>query len=110
MGGNHGAICMASRAMLLSGRSLFHVYDKLKGVHTLPMDFARSGYVTFGTGKWHNEKEAFEASFRQGVKGYLGGLANHYSVSVRSYEENGKQGEPVTKRLEQHTSEIQSLM
>ncbi|HEY9561828.1 MAG TPA: sulfatase-like hydrolase/transferase, partial [Anseongella sp.] len=23
MGGNHGAICMASRAMLLSGRSLF---------------------------------------------------------------------------------------
>src|SRR3546814_413654 len=97
MGGNRGAICMASRAMLLSGRSLFHVYDKLKGVHTLPMDFARSGYVTFGTGKWHNEKEAFEASFRQGVNVYLGGMANHYSVSVRSYEENGKLGEPVNK-------------
>src|SRR3546814_2314804 len=119
MGGNRGAICMASRAMLLSGRSLFHVYDKLKGVHTLPMDFARSGYVTFGTGKWHNEKEAFEASFRQGVNVYLGGMANHYSVSVRSYEENGKLGEPVNKsfstevfaqRSEEHTSELQSLM
>src|SRR3546814_17609207 len=41
--------------------------------------------------------DLFEASFRQGVNVYLGGMANHYSVSVRSYEENGKLGEPVNK-------------
>src|SRR3546814_13294329 len=101
MGGNHGAICMASRAMLLSGRSLFHVYDKLKGVHTLPMDFVRSGYVPFGTGKWHNEKEAFEARFRQGVTVSLGGMANHSSVSVRSYErsEEARGGNECVMRL-----------
>ena len=76
MGGNHGAVCAASRAMLLSGKSLFHVYDKLKGENTMPMDFARAGYSTFGTGKWHNEKEAFEASFQQAKNVYLGGMAD----------------------------------
>ncbi|MDP3913707.1 MAG: sulfatase-like hydrolase/transferase [Bacteroidota bacterium] len=35
MGGHHGAICAPSRAMLMSGKSLFHVYDKLEGVHTM---------------------------------------------------------------------------
>ncbi len=54
MGGHHGAICAPSRAMLMSGKSLFHVYDHLEGVHTMPMHFAENGYVTFGTGKWHN--------------------------------------------------------
>ena len=65
MGGPHGAICAPSRAMLLSGKSLFHVYDKLEGVQTMPAYFARHGYETFGTGKWHNEKSAFEAAFQQ---------------------------------------------
>ncbi|WP_057935624.1 sulfatase-like hydrolase/transferase [Algoriphagus resistens] len=97
MGGNHGAVCAASRAMLLSGRSLFHVYDKLKEVRTMPMDFAQAGYSTFGTGKWHNEKEAFEASFQQAKNVYLGGMADHYSVAMRDYDENGKLGEPTYK-------------
>src|SRR5512133_2710171 len=34
MGGHHGAISAPSRAMLLSGRHLFHVYDTLDGVTT----------------------------------------------------------------------------
>ena len=35
MGGHHGAICAPSRAMLLSGKSLFQVYDRLNGVNTM---------------------------------------------------------------------------
>lgn len=97
MGGNHGAVCAASRAMLLSGKSLFHVYDKLKGERTIPMDFAQAGYSTFGTGKWHNEKEAFEASFQQAKNVYLGGMADHYSLAMRDYDVNGKLGEPTNK-------------
>ncbi|MFC5624388.1 sulfatase-like hydrolase/transferase [Algoriphagus winogradskyi] len=97
MGGNHGAVCAASRAMLLSGKSLFHVYDKLQGERTMPMDFAQAGYSTFGTGKWHNEKTAFEASFQQAKNVYLGGMADHYSVALRDYDENGKLGEPTHK-------------
>src|SRR4030042_80900 len=44
MGGHHGAISAPSRAMLLSGMNLFHVYDKLEGVKTMPMHFAEHGY------------------------------------------------------------------
>src|SRR5690606_29493029 len=97
MGGNHGAVCAASRAMLLSGKSLFHVYDKLKDERTMPMDFAQAGYSTFGTGKWHNEKEAFEASFQYARNVYLGGMADHYAVPMLDYDANGKLVEPTTK-------------
>ncbi|MCS5490219.1 sulfatase-like hydrolase/transferase [Algoriphagus limi] len=97
MGGNHGAICMASRAMLFSGKNLFKVYDRLNGVQTMTMDFANAGYTTFGTGKWHNEKEAFEASFQQANNVYLGGMANHYEVDLRNYGPDGKLGESTKK-------------
>ncbi|TDQ16540.1 arylsulfatase A-like enzyme [Algoriphagus boseongensis] len=97
MGGNHGAICMASRAMLFSGQNLFRVYDKLQGVNTMTMDFAQAGYTTFGTGKWHNEKEAFEASFQQAKNVYLGGMANHYDLPLRDFGADGKLGEPTQK-------------
>lgn len=97
MGGHHGAICAPSRAMLMSGKSLFHVYDKLAGVRTMPRYFADNGYITFGTGKWHNEKAAFEASFQKAKSVFLGGMANHFEVPCRDMDENGKLGEPVKK-------------
>lgn len=84
MGGNHGAICAASRAMLMSGKGLFRVLDKLEGELTMPMHFAAHGYTTFGTGKWHNERSAFEQSFQHGTNVFLGGMANHYSISLRN--------------------------
>lgn len=97
MGGNHGAVCMASRAMLLSGQNLFRVYDRLKDVHTMPMAFAEAGYSTFATGKWHNEKAAFEASFQQAKNVFLGGMANHFQIQLRDMGSDGKLGEPTTK-------------
>ena len=97
MGGHHGAICMASRAMLFSGKQLFNVYDRLQGLETMTMDFAKAGYTTFGTGKWHNEREAFEASFQEAKTVFLGGMADHYAVAVRDYDSLGKLGEPTIK-------------
>jgi arylsulfatase A-like enzyme len=97
MGGHHGAICAPSRAMLLSGKSLFHVYDKLRDVETMPMRFGDHGYVTFGTGKWHNEKEAFEASFQKGSRVYLGGMADHFNIAVRELSAERILSEPVKR-------------
>ena len=97
MGGHHGAISAPSRAMLLSGMNLFNVYDKLEGVKTMPMHFAENGYVTFGTGKWHNEKSAFEASFQKGENVFLGGMADHFNVSVRNMSIDRKLSEPELK-------------
>lgn len=90
MGGHHGAICAPSRAMLMSGKSLFHVFDKLEGVQTMPAYFAKNGYVTFGTGKWHNEKSAFEASFQKASNVFLGGMSDHFRVPCYEMGKNGK--------------------
>jgi len=97
MGGHHGAICAPSRAMLMSGKSLFHVYDRLEGVHTMPMHFAENGYETFGTGKWHNGANTFEASFQNGKNVFTGGMSNHFQVPCSDLGADGKLSEPVKK-------------
>ena len=97
MGGHHGAISAPSRAMLLSGRHLFHVYDTLKGIKTMPMVFGTNGYETFGTGKWHNERSAFEDAFQKAKNVFLGGMANHFSVPCRDMKPDGTLSEPEMK-------------
>jgi len=52
MGSYHAAVCAPSRAMFLSGRSLYHVNDALEGIPTLPMLLGEAGYVTFRHGEW----------------------------------------------------------
>lgn len=97
MGGHHGAICAPSRAMLMSGKSLFHVYDKLEGVETMPAYFAKNGYMTFGTGKWHNEKSAFESSFQMAKNVFLGGMSDHFKVPCYDMGVDGKLAASETK-------------
>ena len=66
--GTHGAICMPSRAMLHTGRSLFHIQDSgatIPREHTMLGEVMREqGYATFGTGKWHNGRESFKPFIR----------------------------------------------
>lgn len=97
MGGHHGAICAPSRAMLLSGKSLFHVYDRLDGVLTLPHYLTHFGYETMGIGKWHNGAASFEANFQQGAQIMLGGMSDHFNVPVRQMDANQVLGEPEEK-------------
>jgi len=97
MGGHHGAISAPSRAMLLSGKYLFNVYDKLDGVNTMPVHFAQQGYETFGTGKWHNEKSTFEKSFKKGKNVFLGGMSDHFQIPCRDLRSDGKLSDPEKK-------------
>ncbi len=63
-GAFNGATCIPSRAMLLSGQSLFHVDESLLRDETWPAAFGRAGYTTFMTGKWHNGAKSLPGSFQ----------------------------------------------
>lgn len=58
--------CMPSRAMLLSGRSVFRIDEQLMRDETWPAAFGRSGYTTFMTGKWHNDAPSIYPRFISG--------------------------------------------
>jgi arylsulfatase A-like enzyme len=97
MGGHHAAVCAPSRAMLMSGKSLFNVYDKLDGITTMPKYFSENGYTTFGTGKWHNGIKSFESSFQKGDNVFIGGMSDHFQIPCRQLGEDGKLSKPVNK-------------
>ena len=80
MGSTSGAVCVPSRAMLMSGRTLFHAPHNLANTLTFPEALHEAGYTTFGTGKWHNKPASFARSFTCGAKIFFGGMSNHLKV------------------------------
>ena len=92
--GTHGAICMPSRAMLHTGRTLFHLHDSGSSIpaeHTMLGEALRAqGYGTWGAGKWHNGREAFNRGFDDGDEIYFGGMADHWNVPAYHFDPSGK--------------------
>ena len=87
MGSYTGAVCIASRAMLHTGRSLFRA-PALPAPETplLGELLWRAGYTTFGTGKWHNQAASYARSFGQGGRIFFGGMANQYRVPTYDFQ------------------------
>ncbi|HEU5117921.1 MAG TPA: sulfatase-like hydrolase/transferase, partial [Isosphaeraceae bacterium] len=88
-GSNSGAVCMPSRAMLMSGRTWLDVPLDLHGATLLPELLRNAGYATFATGKWHNGQESFQRAFPNGKSVFFGGMADHTQVPVADVQ-NGK--------------------
>lgn len=89
MGSIHGAVCQPSRAMLMSGRTLYRVPMDLSGVTMLPQLLHQNGYATFGTGKWHNGAKSFVQAFEQGKAAFMGGMSDHTKVPVADLSADG---------------------
>ena len=90
-GSTSGAVCICSRAQLLCGRSLFRSpYRPPESLPIWPEVFRKAGYVTFGTGKWHNGPPAYARSFTHGGNIFFGGMSNHRKVPVHDFDPTGK--------------------
>ncbi len=83
MGSQQGAVCVPSRAMLMSGRTLFRAKENLKGQTTWPEQFAQAGYTTFMTGKWHNGGASALRVFQRGKAVFLGGMGDPYKLPLQ---------------------------
>lgn len=89
MGSMHGAVCQPSRAMLMSGRTLYHVPMDLKNTPLMPETLGNAGYTTFGTGKWHNGQASFKRAFQRGENVFFGGMSDHTRVPLKDISEDG---------------------
>jgi arylsulfatase A-like enzyme len=91
--GTSGAVCMPSRAMLHTGRTLFHIEGAGQNIpedHTTMGEALQgAGYRTFGTGKWHNGRAAYARSFTDGDEIMFGGMADHWNVPMYHFDPSG---------------------
>ena len=94
MGGSSGAVCMPSRAMLMTGRTLYHLEAQGQGIpdeHVLLGEtLQEAGYVTFGTGKWHNGPASYARSFAAGAEIFFGGMEDHWNVPACDFDPSGE--------------------
>lgn len=93
-GGTASAVCMPSRAMINSGKTLFRLEECGKNIPacdtTLGECLKNSGYHTCGIGKWHNGVESYARSFDGGANIFFGGMWDHWNVPVNDYKDDGK--------------------
>jgi arylsulfatase A-like enzyme len=107
-GGTCAAICCPSRAMLHTGRTLFHldgVGEQIPAEHTTLGEHLReAGYATFGTGKWHNGKASFNRSFSDGEHIFFGGMTDHWNVPCFHYDPSGEYAHTLNRSVDAWTS------
>jgi arylsulfatase A-like enzyme len=97
------ATCVPSRAMLLTGRSLFSIEGKRANEATWPEAFGRAGYTTFVSGKWHNSEAMLVRSFQLARSMFMGGMTNPLHAKVSDLVA-GKLGPP--RAVEQHACAV----
>ena len=90
-GSYSGAVCVASRSMLMTGRHWMNLpfENKSRGWTELPLLPSvlreKGDYDTFIVGKWHNGLETLQAAFSNGKSVYMGGMVDHTDFVVQDY-------------------------
>ena len=111
MGAGVAAVCAPSRAMLMTGRTLFNIDPTGKTIDTthitLPKSLGNAGYHSFHTGKWNNGKPAFIRSFNDGSRIFFGGMHSHYNVPTFEFNPEGNYSrEEQNQSSPKHSSEL----
>ncbi len=81
------ATCLPSRAMIMSGKSLFRAPMQLDSGLLMPQALHQAGYTTFATGKWHNGQESFLRCFEQAEAVFFGGASGTHTNVRLNYRE-----------------------
>ncbi|MBM3786128.1 MAG: DUF4976 domain-containing protein [Acidobacteria bacterium] len=114
-GGLQAAVCVPSRAMLMSGQNLFHAtanvvkqpaYGPANDFHLWPELLAQNGYQTVGIGKWHNGPQLYHRAFQKGGPILFGGMADHYKTPLHEWSETHEYAKTAVKAQDRHSSEI----
>lgn len=85
MGGDRPAVCLPSRTMMLSGRSLFHIKQATPAAPNFPRAFNDAGYVTYHHGKRGNTAQAIQALFQ----------TNRYLKNDEAERKSGRPGKEI---------------
>ena len=113
MGGSSGAVCMPSRAMMLTGRYLYRIQDEGQAIPPeyvmLPEVFRQAGYATFGTGKWHNGAESYARAFTDGGEIFFGGMDDHWNVAACDFRPSGQYPDPTPHVFPWHLDEWRTI-
>jgi len=98
-GSDSGAVCIPSRAMLMSGRTWLDSRHDLTGIPLMPERLGAAGYRTFATGKWHNGRPSFLRAFQEGRSVFFGGMSDHTRVPVVDREGDGFTAQRIASRF-----------
>lgn len=106
-GGFDAAVCVPSRASLMTGRDVFalrraqeadpahhgehsrHADTIPAAMPTFPELLRRAGFRTHGIGKWHNDAASFARSFSSGDSIFFGGMSDHDKVPLHDFDPDG---------------------
>ena len=91
-GSYSGAVCVASRSMIMTGRHWMRIDDTRNwtGLPLLPEVLGKNGYVTHAVGKWHNGRATLARGFQSGKAIMLGGMCDHTRVPLQDLTGEGE--------------------
>ncbi len=102
-GSMHPAVCVPSRASLMTGRNIFASSQDPTGadyeasafaipaaLELFPQRLRARGYHTHAVGKWHNDRAAFARSFSSADRVMFGGMSDHDRVPLHRFDAAGR--------------------
>ncbi len=104
MGGAQGAVCAPSRAMIMTGKYVYHLAGDGSTIPAKDIQLGewlqQKGYDAHGIGKWHNGPDSYARNFSSGADIFFGGMSDHFNIpvwkfdSTRQYKADSIHGQP----------------